>query len=145
MAKLVVTGLELETKMVTIDAPHGDLLARAAAALAYWQEEAERLAEEMGPLSNAGVFLDDDGIPVVPSWWDRQDRPSLYLIWPAAYARKMGIPRRQRVEAEEYEVLESKRMRTIAYSNLKAKHDRLVAQIEHAGQDLIKLAERYGW
>jgi hypothetical protein len=102
MTNLVVTGLQLETGMATIDTPHSELLARAAAALARWQHKAEQAEKEMAQLKAAGVFLDDDGEPVVPTWWERQDRDYRYLVWPTAYARRTGTPRRQYIRWEEW-------------------------------------------
>jgi hypothetical protein len=136
-----VTERETTKAVVTISA----LLDRARAALASWRFDADHAAAEMAVLREAGVFMDETGAPVLPTWWERLDRPSRWLIWPAHYARRAGLPRRQRVAPGELEDIEAKRQRTLAYANAKERRDRLLARIEDVHQDLAQLAERYGW
>ena len=144
----LVTGLDLEIGAVTIDVPYGDLLAKAGAALARWQEEVGRLQKEMAGLQKAGIFLDEDGEPVVPGWWERKEKGqhiAWYLVWPQKYARRTGNKRRQYVKAADYKATRVKVERTLEYANLKATRDRLASQIEQVGQALAKLADRLGW
>ena len=135
----LVTASELKTRTVTIDVPHGELLVRAAAALGSWQEEAERLKAEMAKLEETGIFLDDNGDPVVPGWWERKESGhhiAWYLVWPAKYARRAKRKRRQYVKAADYEKTKAQAQRTLEYASLKLKHDRLTQQVEQLGQDL---------
>ena len=144
----MVTNLDLESRTVTINVPHGELLARAGASLGRWQEEVDRLTEEMARLQKTGVFLDDDDNPVVPGWWERKERGhhiAWYLVWPAKYARRSGRKRREYVKAADYEATKAKVERTLEYANLKARRDRLSRELEQAGQELTRLVERYGW
>lgn len=144
----VVTAIQLETGAVTIDTPGGDILARAGSGLFRWQEQTELLAREMAKLQEAGIFLDPEGSPVVPGWWQRQEdgqHVAWYLVWPAGYARRAGLKRRQYVKAAEYEATRAKVERTLEYSSLKQSYDRLVRETEQAVQELARLVERYNW
>lgn len=143
-----VTGLELEMRTVTIDVPHADLLVEIGKVLARWQEEIDRLSGEMARLQDAGVFLDENGTPVVPGWWERKENghhAAWYLVWPRRYVRKTGRKRRQYVKVSDYEPTKAKVQRTLEYAELQLRLNRLTRQIEETGQDLTKLAERYGW
>ena len=68
----LVTGLDFDLGTFTINVPRADLLVKAGAALARWQEEVKRLSVEMAKLQEAGVFLDENREPVVPGWWERK-------------------------------------------------------------------------
>lgn len=139
-----------KARTVTIgqDVPHGDLLARAGRELVYWQEKIDRLGDQMATLEAARIFLDDDGDPVVPGWWQRKEdghHKAWYLVWPAKYARRSGRKRRQYVKAADYEATRATVARTLDYANLKARRDRLARQIEAVGGDLARLADKYEW
>ena len=69
----LVTASDLETRTVTIDVPHGQLLARVGASLGRWQEQVDQLLAEMAKLQEAGIFLDETDNPVVPGWWERKE------------------------------------------------------------------------
>jgi hypothetical protein len=145
MAK-VVTSFDFDVGIVTIEVPQGDLLVAIGAALGRWGDEARRLAADMARLRGDGVFLDEDGEPVVPGWWERKDKGrhvAWYLVWSHEYARQAGRKRREYVRAGDYEATKVKVERTLEYANLKARHDKVTAQIERAGQELRKLVERF--
>jgi hypothetical protein len=151
--KRLVTSLDLETRTVTIDVPHGELLANAGASLGHWQEQVDRLKGELAELQEAGIFLDEADNPLVPGWWERKENGhhiAWYLVWPAKYARSehakiAGRKRRQYVKESDYEATKAQVQRTLEYANLKSRHDTLARNIEQAGRDLAKLVEKYEW
>lgn len=142
-----MTGLQLETRTVTIGVPHGDLLAKVGASLGRWQEEVDHLFGQMAGLQSEGVFLDGDAA-VVPGWWERKEdghHKAWYLVWPAEYARCAGRKRREYVRRDDLETTRATVQRSLEYASLKVRADRLTQQIEAVGFDLSRLAERYGW
>lgn len=148
MAK--VTTNKLKSRSVTIgeDVPFADLLTRAAAELLHWQEEVERLSAEMASLQRGNVYLDNDGKPVVPGWWERKEsghHKAWYLVWPSEYARQSGRKRREYVRSGDLEATRATVGRTLEYANLEARQDKLNRQLEAAGRELARLADKYGW
>ncbi len=145
----VVTGFDLDIGIVTIDVPHGDALITLAAALGDWQARADRLAAGMAELRDdaPGVYLDPDGTPVVPGWYERKDgdrHVAWYLIWSHAHSRATGCKRRQYVRAAEVEAVRVKVARTIEYRDLAARRDALQTRIARLGRELAGLVEDHG-
>ncbi len=135
----------------TIDVPHGDTLTTIASALGRWQAEALRLDAEMVELCNSGpgVYLDPDGKPVVPGWYERKRKDdgrhiAWYLIWPHKHARRTGCKRRQYLRAAEVEAARGKAARTREYADLAAQRARLEARIERLGRGLEDLVAEHG-
>ena len=142
----VVTGFDFSVGVATIDVPHGDTLTALATALARWESKARHLDADMAVLRGHGVFLDPDGAPVVPGWWERKANgrhKAWYLVWPRAHARRTGCNRRQYVKAAEVEETRVKVARTLEYANLAARRKKVAGQMAQVGQALAGIVEKF--
>ena len=143
----MVTGFDFSARVVTIDVPHGDLLTALATALAEWQSKTRYLDASMAVLRGGpGVFLDPDGKPVIPGWWERKANGrhvAWYLVWPRAHARRTGCNRRQYVKAAEVEETRVKVARTLEYANLAARRKKVAGQMAQVGQALAGIVEKF--
>ena len=143
----MVTGFDFSARVVTIDVPHGDLLTALATALAEWQSKTRYLDASMAVLRGGpGVFLDPDGKPVIPGWWERKANGrhvAWYLVWPRAHARRTGCNRRQYVKAAEVEETRVKVARTLEYANFAAWRERVDKQMDQVGRALGGIVEKF--
>lgn len=139
----VVTGLELVRGKAILNLPFGDVLAKIGAKLTRLQLEADALETKLEAIKSQGVFLDEDGAPVVPSWWERKQDgrdAGWYLIWPADYAKRAGRKRREPIKSTDYQVARAKVWRTLTFAKLKEKQDKIIARIDSFGAALSRLA-----
>ena len=143
----MVTGFDFSARVVTIDVPHGDLLTALATALAEWESKARHLDASMAVLRGGpGVFLDPDGKPVIPGWWERKANGrhvAWYLVWPHKHARKTGCKRRQYVRTAEVEETRVKVARTLEYANFAARREKVAGQMEQVGRALGGIVEKF--
>jgi hypothetical protein len=83
----------------------------------------------------------------VPGWSERKKNGrhvAWYLVWPRAYARRTGCPRRQYIRADQVEATREKVKRTLEYANLAVWRARALRQRDQVGQELDKLIEKHG-
>lgn len=139
----MVTGLELARGEAALDLPFGDILAQIGAALTRLQLEIEALATRIEAIKSQGVFLNEDGAPVVPSWWERKQDgrdAGWYLIWPADYAKRAGRKRREPISAADYQAARAKVWRTLTLAKLQGEQAAIRARLDRLGAALARLA-----
>lgn len=133
----------------TVILPHADLLTRAKTGLANWQYHVDRLARQLEDLRQAGVYLDPDGQPVVPSWTERTNgdgqHVAWYLVWPSSYVAATGHKRREYINKKRYEWVKANVERTREYMNLDHQRRDLQNKIDWAGRELTNMVRRFGW
>ena len=126
---------------------HRELLQQIETGVAQMAAELAAAELELEGLRDLGVFLDGEGRPVVPGWWDRKDgdgaHVAWYLVWPSSYAAVAGLKRRQYVKAAEVAITREVVARTQEYAGKARSRDAIASSFDRLRRDLQDIVWRH--
>ena len=136
-----------ETNWVSDEIPYADKLNEVIREMLSLQNCIDFVSEEMASLCDAGVFLDGDCQPVIPSLSERKENGRVVghvRVWPAAYARAAGVKRRKYVRKGDVGQVRARIERTQEYDRLQRERGRRKVQLSRVGKRLGEVFDWYG-